>query len=293
MIKSFLLPVVGFLAGAEFTLAALPFSDGFNNNDPVRTDSQLPIDSPYWNRFPNSVTPGGSQVTESGGMLQLIARGQTTADLFGTAVTPDFNFFNGPITFSISGFSLASSGLGPTPTGAEQQFRFVVQSDANVIQSSVFSGIGLLINGANQIQFGRRIGGSGNVEQSQVLVPLTTVDLSNGAINGFTLTLDATNYQLTITQTGGPGASFSGPHGVAQGNWTPNAATGNSTVSFESFNGAAADSVNLLNNTLVTASIDQFDVNVVPEPGTWALMACGAGLLISVQRFRRSTHKRS
>jgi hypothetical protein len=254
----------------------LPYTDSFNGSGPSNPTPDIHVDDngvSFWTTIPSSLTTP-EQATEAGGKATLASATEFGATVVGADVSSTFNFFNGPLTFELSG--LLMTGSASTPN---QLFRFAVQDSGSVLASAAESYALIDITGDNHLTF--------NIKESQVglFQTLQNVTLS-GTATGISLTLDgsALTYSLIVSE-GATSQIFSGalPNSLVVSAWGDNLNKGSSALSFAVFDNQAPV-VQGVPDSLVSASIDE--VTVVPEPSTWWAGCGAAGVLLVWRRLK-------
>ncbi len=202
----------------------------------------------------NGVVTGGAVNVSSGATL-----GGTGA-VNGTTNTINGNVQVGNGTDTTSSLVLTSSGTTTFSSSANLTFN---------LSSSV-------LGQSNQLAMG--------ASSSVILTGGMTLTLNLLPSSGGAIVPDTTQYVL-ITSTGGTGGfgttAFSGASGVSY-----NATTG--VISGLTLDIVSSQGAGYYTPSYLKLVGNDIDVEVVPEPGTWALMLGGLALLIIFQRTRRS-----
>lgn len=255
---------------------SLPFVDSFNNNSVPDADTQ----PGFWGTFPIPL-PSSLSVQEAAGKETLITSSETGTHLIGTSLTPDFNFFQGPLTFTISGLTLTG-----TASSAGSVFQFAVQDAANKIASAADAATIVSLTGDNHLTL------SLSAPNYFPNGPAINNILLQGAATGFSLTLNASvngggTYSLLVNEGSGS-QTFTGtlPTAFSQANW---GSGGASALSLAVLNKGG------LTNT-VTGIVDEVSVTSlvqpVPEPSTWCAAALSLAAIAFSQRRRFRPAKR-
>lgn len=270
--------LLGLVLAAGQASAALPFVDNFGNGQPQNSDST----TSFWKLIPPPPFTQ-SQIVEDVGVpgvtptsLHLV--GASQADLVSVNASSDFNFFTQPLTFDLSGLTFGVQGIGGT-TAAQEQFRFSIMSSGGQTPAAATGAATLFINAAGDVKFGFKTGGSGNAEDFNTL--LSTNVSVKGAVNGFSLTLSNTAYDLTLNGAGGTSHFNGAIAGLTAATWIPGG-NGDSALALEAFRA---------NNTsdLVTIGVDR--LSVVPEPSVNALLGLAGASWIAYLRLRRPARR--
>lgn len=242
------------------------FVDDFDNGV-LENATSFPSGSPtgFWTYTDTSNLDSTEAV---GGPAVLNARSGNTNTITArlqSGVQSAFDFLSNPLTFTGDVSVSADSTTSLNNTGG----RFMVSSatgspgeidDLLLFQLNVGSGNNgfYMIKRVNSVQ----------------TTPLSVVDIG-GIAEGFSFTMDATNFSLVFNLVGGGTSStYTQAHGFTTTNW----GTSGSSLTLEAFRGSGS-----LANSASSFTLNSFEV--VPEPGTLALvsMAC-LGLLVMRRR---------
>ncbi len=198
------------------------FIDTFGNGAAADSD----FVSAAW---PSSAVPANTSIAESGGQLILSAGGPASPDgvltvaLRSGAPAAPLNFFRQRLRFD----AVLAIG-GDAPTLSQRQARFALAS-SDAISYSAEDALSIRFRGDNTVALGVKLDRPAiNAESVALLINNAAV---GGAISGFSLALDATEYALTVYHSGGSGSTaFNGPHGLIGAQW---GARGDSTMILE------------------------------------------------------------
>ncbi|MHB1158548.1 MAG: PEP-CTERM sorting domain-containing protein [Phycisphaerales bacterium] len=268
------------LVGATAQADPIVFQDNFGNGVPANSDGVPATGTGFWTVVQaNNGTGGSTSVDENNlnpGKLTVTVTDAGTAAArpnvtLGSAVSPDFNFSTVKHTYS--------GTLALNTNGGAQNWNLVFRMMINKSVNSSYTdsdAVTLEITGQGAVSFGWKNG----LPNSQPFAkkPVNSVTPAIGTITGYALSLDATNYELTVYGSGGTGGTSS--------TWTNTYASAGGLTHW----GNSSLNLYLVENDgsgppfaarTYTSTIDQVQVTAIPEPATLGLMALGGLLMLS------------
>jgi autotransporter-associated beta strand protein len=277
------------VSGAGVVAFSDPFGNTYSGTTTVSSGGTLLV-----NNTSNSATGSGSVTVSAGGTLagagSINASGGTSTVTIG-AVTPSTKatvLVGLQSTTDVS--TITSLGLSSTGTTTIQNANLVYNLDANTPGAGSPTAVGA----STQLNVAAT-----NVVFNSNAVTLT-LDLQNNAtVNGFSFyTLIAGTGNTTPNGATASTGQYAGltisttatAPGLYQILNSGIGGTGNLTLAFGGAN-AAGDTALYGNSQLFLynngSGVDDIDVEVIPEPSTWAMMIGGLALLVFWQRRRR------
>jgi len=186
-------------------------------------------------------------------------------------------------SFNIAGHVIAGSGLVTDTTG-----QTVITGQA-VLHNSTFANATLSfnLNSANQNSTSINVGSTGvdfgnttlslTLKGSSIIAPFTSYVLVAGTNTGSLAGVDGSQYEGITTAASGADGLAVGQYKILSG----------ASLSFTNDLGFYSPGSFLYLNTV--GGVDDIDVDVVPEPGTWAMLLGGMALLVMWQRRKNQT----
>jgi hypothetical protein len=220
--------------GVGLAMAAPIFEDTFENNIVADSDSE----TGFWTALTDTGTFDGT-VSEADGVLSLEQLGNKKYSGIRSAVDSRFDFLSQELTFS--------ADISQVESDKDARIRFYLTSMSDEITASGQDMFYFAFFGDNR--FYSQVRNDGVVSS-----PTGTQPLSD-SLTRFELTLDSTDFDLTLYLSGGSTTNFSGAHGITI--WD---ATG-AAVTFDATGW----------NSPATTTIDNF--TVIPEPATLGLFS--------------------
>jgi hypothetical protein len=247
------------------------FTDDFDNGV-LQNATSFPSGNPvgFWTYSANSNIAATEAVGGPAVLNASAATGTNTqTSTLQSNVHSAFDFFSNSLTMSGDVSVATDSTTQLNGNGG----RFMISSNvAN--PGAVDDGLILQLNvgetsGVNSFFILKRINGSQTT-------PISTTDIG-GIAEGFSLTMDDTNFSLYFNLVGGGVSStYTQAHGFTTTNW----GTSGSSLLLQAFRGTGSDEGSLTSFTLNS-------LEVVPEPGTLGLVSitcCGLGVLVMRRR---------
>jgi hypothetical protein len=269
--KAFLMVAVIGSSLAGFHAHGQIFTDDFDNGNLARATS-FPSGTP--NGFWTFSQVSNLTATEPvGGPASLTARAsdgtRTATSTLQSAVHSAFDFFSNSLTIT-GDFSVTTDS---TTNLNNNGGRFMISSNVDT-PGAVDDGLIFQVNvgdtvGENRFYMLKRIDGTQTT-------PITGTDIG-GIAEGFSLTMDDTNFSLYFNLVGGGVSStYTQAHGFTTTNW----GTSGSSLLLQAFRASGSDA-----DSLTTFTLNSLEV--VPEPGTVGMLALAGGLSLLALRLRR------
>ncbi len=186
-------------------------------------------------------------------------------------------------SFNIAGKVIAGSGLANDTTG-----QTVITGQA-VLHNSTFASATLSfnLNSANQNSTSINVGSTGvdfgsttlslTLKGNTIIAPFTSYILVAGVNTGSLAGVDGSQYEGITTAASGADGLAVGQYRILSG----------ASLTFTNDLGFYSPGSFLYLNTV--GGVDDIDVDVVPEPGTWAMLLGGLALLVMWQRRKNQT----
>jgi hypothetical protein len=243
--------------------AQVIFEDTFTNDIPANSDvngSDTIVG--FWG-FEG--TTGATQ-NETGGTLSLTTGTSASADRLNNMSSQNSiagaNFFDNEITFT------ADVSLGGTVAVSGRAMRFSVAEGSGYDFADGKDFFRIEITESTNIFAASRVNGTNNT-----LVAVTTANAGK-FISNVSLTLNATEYDFTLTFTDTTTLNYNGNHSLTEASWGSN------------FHVSMLALKKGTTNTNTTLNVDNYQI--IPEPATWVLLAAGLTTVVVFRRRRLS-----
>jgi hypothetical protein len=189
---------IGFMSvmvlGAGLAMAAPIFEDTFENNIVADSDSE----TGFW----TALTDTGATVSEVDGVLSLEQSGNKKYSGIRSAVDSRFDFLSQELTFS--------ADISQVESHKNARIRFYLTSMSDEITAAGQDMFYFVFYGDNR--FYSQVRNNGAISS-----PTGGAKTLAGSLTRFELTLNSTDFDLTLYLSGGSTTNFSGAHGIV--NW--------------------------------------------------------------------------
>jgi hypothetical protein len=228
------------------TAQSTVFTDHFEDGAIANSDHLVG----FWTAGQNQ----GTLVERNGNLHFAVTAGSQKSPWIRSAVSPEFNFFNRPLAFSVRGLRYSS-----TPAATEHAyFQLMVASLSSSSASLLPDAIGVRIRANNQIVVGWKMDDATRTLFSGRYVRVT-YDAS-AAVTGFTLTVRTTGWTLIASLADESVVTLSGlfPANFTRANWDgqvtqgTGSGSGDSAVILQLQNAPEASAEFSVDNFLVT-----------------------------------------
>jgi hypothetical protein len=179
------------ITAAGLTTAAATFTDTFENNIVADSDSE----TGFW----TALTDTESSVSEADGVLSLEQSGNRKYSGIRSAVDSRFDFLSQELTFS--------ADISQVESDKDARIRFYLTSMSDEITAAGQDMFYFVFYGDNR--FYSQVRNNGKASS-----PTSSTQTLSDSLTRFELTLDSTDFNLTLYLSGGSTTNFSGAHGI-------------------------------------------------------------------------------
>lgn len=195
-------------------------------------------------------TGGTASVGVSGGSLNLVDSAKSSTATVKSSLSSSFNFFETGLTFDVDVSSYSSAPAG----SSSAYFMFMIGSTTTASISSNPDLFGIRIYGDNTYYVAAKKNSTSSLSNFQV----ESGDAGD-AIANISVTLDATDYDVTFTTESGGLIQYTGEHGITLADWGTD---GSSAIIMQQITGSSATNADFNINDLTVSEGTPGDVTL-------------------------------